>query len=48
MNGGSSRLCPRLQGVAQRLNSLQGIIIIKAGTGGLASGEVIFGSGQET
>lgn len=47
-NGGSSRLCPRLQGVARRLNSLQGIIIIKAGTGGLGSGGVIFGSGQET
>lgn len=44
--GSSSRLCPRLQGVAQRPNRLQGIIIIKAGTGGLGAGEVIFGSGQ--
>lgn len=45
---GEQSTLPCLQGVAERLNSLQGIIIIKAGKGGLGSGQVTFGSDQET
>lgn len=45
---GEQSTLPCLQGVAERLNSLQGIIIIKAGKGGLGSGQVTFGSDRET